>query len=595
MPKKLIFSICATLSLGLILTGWSAGAPAQRGAPPGGAAVQGNRGGAQPAAANPPAGGVTPPTSAAMMDFLGPIGKVPVAAPLSLGWAGAPTTDTYYLDKDVEDMIPDEFISNPDSEFDWHELKAWHVAPILKSVKLIGNRVVKPGDTVTLEAEMSDPTGTLSGASLSYYHNPNGRRSTITFNFRPISQGSGTLRAILTIPRMAEPGNYRPVRFGMTNEVRSSKAYFSDYHPAMRGQPLDITVLPHENFDVMPPRLEWLYVGSMNPPDDRIHTVPISESVGVFAKVTDNKAGVSRVNLRFNKVRSDGKIGTNIFQELDLKPLMGQPDVYVGSLRLPDHYEGGEYQLTTVRLEDKNSQEVELYFSTNPWIKKAKFNVVQDPAKVDKTSPKLVSVWIDNPNGTLGEPVTVNAIVLDDKSGVGTVSAVFQAVPSYINNARVILRPIPQSDVIQKSGFNTNTSMYQGQLTTSIYQEPGRWELLRFVARDNADNYLDMLASEHPEFKSVAINYGGGLRIREKLLAAKRGGAVASTTMVPGVSSPAASAPAAALAPAATGAQGVRPVQPGTPQTDASGNRIRRVDMIPPHPPRGACLNCHEP
>jgi hypothetical protein len=101
----------------------------------------------------------------------------------------------------------------------------------------------------------------------------------------------------------------------------------------------------------------------------------------------------------------------------------------------------------------------------------------------------------------------------------------------------VVLRPIPRSDVIQKSGFNTGTNLYQGQLSTSVYQEPGRWELMRFVARDNADNFLDLLATDHPEFASVSINFGGGLRIREKLLALKRG---ASSSNPPAPATPAA-------------------------------------------------------
>lgn len=584
----LVLGLAATLVIlndGMFAQMYGPGAAAQgRGGAAAAPAQAGGRGGGAPAAAAP-AGGA--PGDGPMLDFLGPIGNVPATMPLEKGTPKAPSTDTYYIDgRPFEEMPPDEFISNPDSEFDWHTLKAWHIAPILKSVKIIGNRVVRPGDTVTLEAEVADPTGTTSGATLSYY-GPQGRRTTLTASFRPIAPGSGTLRATLTIPRMAEPGIYRHIRFGPSNEVRSSKAYFSDYHPAMRGQPLEIQVLPSENVDVIPPEMHWVKIGSVDATGDKVFSAPISDPIPIFAQVSDNKSGVNRVNVRFNK------LGTNKFQDVDLKPLFGQKDIYVGYLTLPAWWDGGEYQMTTFGVEDKNTQDYKYYFSTNPWLAKAKFNIIQDPKNVDSTPPKLVSIWVESESGTMGQPVTVSAIIVDDKSGVGTVSAVFQAVPSYQNNARVILRKIPKADVIQKSGFNTETNLYQGQLTTGIWQEPGRWQLMRIVARDNADNFLDMLPENHPEFAAVAVNFGGGQRLREKMLAAKAGNATNFTSSVLG----AAPAPgAAANAPSAAGAPtGARPAQPGAVQVDANGNKLRRVDMTPPHPPRGACLNCHEP
>jgi hypothetical protein len=498
-------------------------------------------------------------------DFLGTTDEVIPPVPMTGVPAKAPTTDTYYYDRAVEDMLPDEFMSNPDAEFDWNTLKAWHVPPLLKSVRIIGPRRVEAGATIQYEAEVADPTATTTAAYLRYY-GPKGRRSSPQATFKPIAEGSMFLRGTLKIPEHAEPGVYRHIRFGITNAVRSAKAYFSDYHPAMRGQPLEVEVLPNPNVDVIPPTMHWLRLGAMDRTDDSLITQPIGRAIPIYAHVTDNLSGVETVKLRMNKR------DVNKFQEFELKPLMGQEDVYVGYLNVPKWWESGVYQVTTVTLEDKAGMQVYHYFATNEMVGHARVRLENDPEMVDTTVPQLISVWLDSETGTMGEPVTVSAIVIDDKSGVGTASAVFQSVPSYQNNTRVVLRKVQNPDVIMKSGFDTDLNLYRGELVTSVWQEPGRWQLMRFVARDNADNFLDMLPTQHPEFQGVAVEFGGGMRLREKILAVISDGAGAGTLDT--MSLPAAAAPAA------------QPAEPG---------KIRRIDMIPPHPPRGACLNCHEP
>lgn len=530
-----------------------------------------------------------PPGTGPMSEFLGPSDDVPSLAPLTLGVPGNRTADTYYYDKPFWDMPPDEFISNPDTEYDWHQLRAWHIPPILKTMKIIGPRRVKAGDSVQFEAEVADPTGTTTSATLSYY-GPQGRRTTVTANFRVISPGSNKLRGTMTIPRHAEPGIYRHVRFGPNNEVRSSRGFFSDYHAAMRGQPLEIEVLANPDADVMPPTLHWFKVGGMDAPADKVYTTKITDAIPMYAKVTDNKTGVGRVWVRLTK------FGTNRFQELDLKPLVGQKDIYVAYLSLPKWWEGGEYQATTITVEDKAGKVAEFYYKSDERAAKAKFNVTQNPQDVDTTPPKLISIWVESDRGTMGQPSTINAIVVDDKSGVATVSAVFQPVPSYQGNARVILRKVTKSDVIQKSGLDTELNLYQGPLTTSVWQEPGRWELLRLVARDQANNYLDMLATDHPILSSVGVDMTGGERLREKMLT--QAGIDGWGKPVKSGTSAAPAAPAAAPTPRpnpAPMATAPAAPAPATSQGAGAAGKIRRVDMVAPHPPRGACLNCHEP
>ena len=123
------------------------------------------------------------------------------------------------------------------------------------------------------------------------------------------------------------------------------------------------------------------------------------------------------------------------------------------------------------------------------------------------------------------------------------------------------MNPVPQPEIIQKSGFNIDANTYVGSFRTHVMDEPGEWHVVRVMARDNADNLLDMREYEYPLLANVKIDFTGGIN------------------------------PAAGdrrMTQSAAGASG------GATQSNAPG-RVRRVDMIPPHPPRGACLNCHVP
>ncbi len=504
-----------------------------------------------------------------MLDYLGAIGDVPSAMPLERGAPIASATDTYYYDLSLLDMMPDEFASNPDSEFDWRELKAWHVAPLLKEMRIIGNRRIEAGESITLEAVISDPTGTTRSAYLSYY-GPKGRRTTMRANLEPIAPGSSTLRGSLKLGQWAEPGVYRHIRFSANNEVRSSKIFWSDHHPAMRGQPLEFEVLPNPNADVTPPKMQWIKVGSMDPTEGEVHTQSILDPVPIYAHVTDNNSGVKRIWTRW------ANHGSNVrFQQVDLRPLMGTEDVYVAYLTFPKWWEGGEYQMTSFITEDNNGQEATHLFGANPWVRAAKVNLIQDPEMVDNTPPQLISIWADKKSSMLGQSVKISAIVIDDKADVVVAEANFQHIPSFVSKGKVVLRRVTNPDVIQKAGMDVNQNLFEGELPTTIWQEPGTWQLTRFFARDRANNHLDMLYTEYPDLASVTVEMGGGVRLREKMLAAISEGGEIRT-------------PAAQAAPAAYSA-------PTTSRAPATAGKIRRIDMTPPHPPRGQCLNCHEP
>lgn len=497
----------------------------------------------------------------------GPLGMVmgPTDAVTDIrgeGFPLAPGTDTYYSTDAVDPIMDpmdwpvDEFISNPDREFDWRSLKSWHYVPVVKSVKILGKRRIKAGESVTFEAVVEDLTGTQGRMSMRYF-GPHGRRSVMGASLTPVSPGSPIMRGALQTNEWTEPGIYYLTYASPGNESRSSKIYHADHHPGLRG--MEIEVLPNPNVDVIPPKIHWIKVNTLNAKDGETRTQPVGQPLPVFAKVTDNKSGVKVVTVRFNT--PEGK-----FIEAKLNKVVGQKDVYGAMLSIPQWWGAGEYELLSMWADDKAGKRVHLFRTTHSLLKDAVINMTQDDEKHDTQPPTLFSVWVDQTEARLGEPVTVNAIITDDMSGVGTLAVNFTPVPSYINRARVHLKPVARPDVIQKAGFDVSQNLWQGKVETDEWMEPGEWKIDRIMARDNADNYLDLLPEYVPEIDTVRITYTGGHQLRDVMRKNREGQAAIGSGMM-------------AVSPA-------RPAQTG---------KIRRVDMIPPHPPRGACLNCHEP
>ncbi len=565
-------------------------------------------------------------TNGPLSMILGPVGKVSNPTP----WAEskAPSTDTYYLDIPMPEWPPDEFISNPDREYDWHSLKGWHFVPVIKSVKILGNRVVKPGDTVQFECIVEDLTGTQQGCGVGYY-GPHGRRSSMSVRMTPTVPGSYIMRGSLTVPAFAEPGTWRATEINSGNDTRHSKVYWADVHPA--AQDLDIEVLPDGRggaaVDVIPPEVQWVRMNMLDQPETAIRTQSLDQPIPIFAHITDNKSGVggARVKLMGPASICDAPTagipvsgpaaGINKnpcrYIEADLQRIVGKDDVYGAFLSIPKWWQPGEYKVYTLAARDKAGKELMLVYTTSPSMKNSKIILTNDAANLDVTPPTLFSVWVDRPSARLGEAVTVNAIVVDDKSGVGTVSLAFAPTPSFIDRVRVVLKPVKaEGDAglqIQKAGLDINSNLWTGTVQTSDWFEPGDWKIDRIVARDNADNYMDIIPEYHPEI-DVKINFTGGRNLRDLMTNAKRGSAV--NIAAPAMASPAPSAGggSAMAAPARASNGSFNPVTnqitltngrvvdlvPGA-QPDPTTGKIRRVDMIPPHPPRGSCLNCHEP
>ncbi len=452
----------------------------------------------------------------------------------------SPSIDNYYLEGDPSTFIPDEFMSNPGDEVDPTKLKGYHLPPILKWVKIVGKRTIQAGEDIKLEAQAEAPVAIQQWQL--YYQGPHGRASALRANFTPRKDNPWLHDGVVKTSKWAEPGIYIVYDGELNTELGHSKAYFAPMHPAIHG--LEFEVLPNPNMDLTPPELVGIWIGDTETADNG-KTFDVKDVIPVRMKAKDNLSGVKDVTLRISGP-------DNKYVEVKLQPFFARPGEFIGSFRINPFNVGGEYIARTLSIVDEAGNRKEIFAPTNKLLQAVKFNITQDPKRVDKVAPRLISVAFDKMTAKMGDEIKISAIAVDDNAGVGDVFVDVAASPSFIDKKRVRLSAKARP-VLIKPGFDIQDNVFEGSFKTHLLDEPGDWIVTRVFVRDNANNYTDVRATENGDLAAVKVVLG-------------ESGSVAPST------SPS----------AATGAPAGPP-------------KIRRVDMTPPHPPRGPCLNCHEP
>lgn len=462
--------------------------------------------------------------------------------PAAKGSVMAPSHDDYYFYTPENERVPEEFLVHRNLRgLNQGQLQGYHIPPVLYKVE-IHNRKVAPGGTVRFTALYDDPTGEVNFLSASF-QGPNGRRTNISARYRASPKNALRAEAELKISPWAEPGRYFALEMHAGNRLGHSKGYFSDFHQELS----DIWFEVEDNpiMDVTPPILTEfsLFDGAEAKPK-----IKIGDVIPIHAKVTDDRSGAKSVRVVI--VSPSGK-----YAEADLIPSMSEEGAFVGAVQLNPFYEGGEYHVMRAWIQDHAGNHRFYFFSTEEIIGNARF-VVERNDEHDLTAPKLLNVAFDKAAAGFNEVVTIRAVVTDDLAGVEHVT-VFVQSPNILDKRRVQLKAKAKPPVIIVPRFDLNQNVYVGTFTVDPLDEPGVWTVSRVVAGDFANNHLNVMASENEALAGlgVAIN-------------AADSGTVSATT-----------------APQST---------PGTAAAGAAP-KIRRVDMIPPHPIRGACLNCHEP
>ena len=393
------------------------------------------------------------------------------------------------------------------------------------------------------------------------FDGPNGRGGdqfwwTVQLNNTTERPGIQILKGEIKVSRWAQGGYYMPNYVIATSELGLAKGYMRDHHVAMRNAWFKVEDNP--DADTEHPRVTHfsMFDRDQTPPSKEIS---VKEAIPIYLKAEDDKSGIRRV-----EVQMIGPVGPNkkstIFEML---PSIEEPGLFKALISLNQHYTDGDYYINGVTISDGAGNLTYLFGSTDPVLQTARFTV-EPNEMADTTSPELFEVSVDKYTARLGEEVKVRAIVSDDLAGVQHVTVHFMS-PHWLHKVRLQLRRPAGPPIIIKSGLDVDTNVWEGTLKLNPLVEPGDWRLTRVVAGDYANNYLNLQYQEYEPFENFRITFTSDRKpgpVIGELLSATEG-TVPTTT-------------------------------PGAPDT-SQAPRVRRVDMIPPHPPRGACLNCHEP
>jgi len=468
--------------------------------------------------------------------------------------AAAPNIgEFYYHEKPESEWIPDEFMSNPDRKIDLRTLPGYHLPPQILEMELLTSKKVKVGDEVKVRVLTRSKTPVDPNAII--YEGPDGRDIRFSLRMAKAIKSESkdgmlyeTWEGAGRIGQWLPGGTYFPVAVqNVSDQLGHGKSYRSDFHPAMDRETLSFELEHNPNYDVTAPKMHKFVLGSLTgSPVSKPYQVGIREFIPVYAEITDEKSGVNEVVVTIMSPKR------GLYGDLTLVPSLEKENAYVGYFRLNPWYEGGEYKISRVRMVDKAANELTVFPQSNPVLEGQ--TVIVAAEKEDLEAPKLITLDIDKRQAKAGDQVKLTAIIVDNLSGVDNITVTIHS-PSSIDKRRVVLRPKSKPPVMIKPAYDVQENVYEGTFNIHPLDETGWWTVKRVVARDLANNYLDMVSTDYPLIEKIQVKFAPGDNVTGD------------------------------FGPTGYTREGA-PAQPG---------KIRRVDMIPPHPPRGACLNCHEP
>lgn len=455
----------------------------------------------------------------------------------------APHTDDYYLETSESGRVPDEFfVFRRLNQVKTSELEGYHLPPILLELNVLHpNRKVKPGEEVKFSSVLTDPTE-ISAFQLGF-DGPSGRRTDPRWTQARFSRvgdaksGTQMFQGTLKVSEWAEAGKYLPKFCIPSNQLGHTKGYFADWHPALKDVWFEVEENPRE--DKVGPYLRTFELSPQR--------TSITDPISISATADDNLSGIEEVVVTM--------IGpSNKYIDVPLVQSFNNEKAFRAYFRLNPWYEEGEYIVKKIMVSDRAGN-VRYYFnSSDEIVGKARF-IVNPSDKADVTAPELITLSFEKEVAKPGEEVKVKAIVSDDRSGVEHIT-VFLISPNLLDKRRVQLRAAAKPPIMIKPAFDVQSNIFEGVLKIDPLDEPGAWTVTRVVATDFANNYLNLMTEESAELQALKVTFSKTGKL-----------------------------------PAATSAS----AEMSKPEAQGRAPKIRRVDMVPPHPPRGACLNCHEP
>jgi hypothetical protein len=391
----------------------------------------------------------------------------------------------------VRDRVSEVFQHlDPREQVPQGQLFGSQLPPVLLEYRVL-NKILKPGDEVHVVARVQAVNKARPFVSL-FTHAEYGRSTAMVYvNFEQNKKDPQQFLGRGTLPKYLAPGRYVIGDTIISDENGHRKAYWPDWNPVLQesdGTPVGFTVPENPDADVTPPALRSIKVQETR--------ARIGQNIHTEICVTDDKAGVADAQAYWISPTEAQSI------RADFVAVPNEPCIMRSSFQVPEWYEGGDWRLLSIRLSDKSTNEVNMFPPSFPMMRDVRVHIDQDPAKVDKTPPRLIAVQLSHEEVARDKSVDITIIAEDDQSGVKEVYISFLA-PYGADFERVKLSNEPVELNRRSAGKQAN--VWRGALRIKPAQEPGRWMVSRVNLADNAGNYSNYNAVRDPLLKDLSV------------------------------------------------------------------------------------------
>ena len=197
------------------------------------------------------------------------------------------------------------------------------------------------------------------------------------------------------------------------------------------------------------------------------------DSVTVTAEIIDDKSGVNYVYAVFTAPSGNKSDSVMLYRT--------SGNTYTGEIDISEYKEIGTWNLDYIYVGDSENNGRYLYANDLATIADNTSFIIVD-ANSDTEAPDVLQLSVEQGVMLPGDSVTVTAEIIDDKSGVNYVYAVFTA-PSGNKSDSVML-------------YRTSGNTYTGEIGISEYKEIGTWDLYYIYVGDSENNGRYLYAND---------------------------------------------------------------------------------------------------
>jgi len=400
------------------------------------------------------------------------------------------------IDLAPEDRVPEQYhFMRPDMQKGDGQISGFQAPPILEEFKLL-TKDVQPGSEVRVMVRVTASNGQPKNPTAYFINEDYGRRGMIYVNFKRDPKDPNLFRGTGPISPWAAPGRYVIETLVLSDEGDNSKSYKAEFHPRLRdesGEAVHFDVPDSPNVDVNPPELTAVEVS----------TSEVRAGGGLIhfsASCKDDRSGPIEAETVWTSPSG--------YQSIRVTMVMtnGPSGNFRGAFNIPQWYEGGDWKLMKIALKDNAGNQGHNFAPTQVLMKGKTVRVLQDPARVDTTPPELLAVQFSRYEAKVGTPITVTALVTDEKSGVESISLLFMS-DSGVDSIKVDLKNT-HVDLNRPSKIPEPT-IWTGTLNVKPLMELGSWKIARFGISDQARNYRTYFLGRDPILDGVYVKFYG--------------------------------------------------------------------------------------